>query len=243
LPVLAEFHPQFTKWISDEGCDLSKINGSIRIQNPHKNDVSPEVLLEYSRNIETSLPNMKTICWNLLWSKDEEGLTQSMCTFFSDIIHYLSKIQSQESIQKLLKKSILKVEITSNYIFEIIRLRAIRLLWNNLLLANEINQGPISLEVHFSPQSYFEEPDKNMIVASTMALSAIVGGADSVYILPSDANPESHDKHKRRIARNIHHIFRFECYLEKHLDPVKGAYFFESTVQQLVERVWERCLQ
>ena len=132
LPVLAEFHCQFTRWISDEGFDLSKINGSIRIQNPHKNDISPEVLLDYSRNIETSFPNMKTICWNLLWSKDEEGLTQSISTFFSDIIHYFSKIQSHESIQKLLKHSILKVEITSNYIFEIIRLRAIRILWNNL---------------------------------------------------------------------------------------------------------------
>ena len=78
-----------------------------------------------------------------------------------------------------------------------------------------------------------------MIRASSIALSAVIGGADRIVIPPSSADVESSTFH-RRIARNLHHLYRMESKLESAPDPAKGAYYLEKLTNQIAAAVWKR---
>ena len=50
------------------------------------------------------------------------------------------------------------------------------------------------------------DPHNNMLRATTEALSAVLGGADSVYVAPFDECYNVGDATSRRLARNTHII-------------------------------------
>ena len=62
-------------------------------------------------------------------------------------------------------------------------------------------------------------------MATTQSMSAILGGVDALQVTPSDTlqNPDN-DNFSRRMARNVQHILRLECYLDKVADPAAGSY-------------------
>jgi methylmalonyl-CoA mutase len=255
FPEMVEFHfeskkmapiksnvEHFSQWLVRQGLNGKEIQGSFRIENPHQHQISVEAIIEHSSFVNSIFPKMNSVCWSIQLPGEKDGLTQPLISFLKGIVGYLQKIQSLDALQSILKSSTMKVEIGPNYLMEITRLRALRILWNNILLANGINNEGANIEAHFASKHYQLEAEKNMIIASTMAMSALVGGADSVFILPADGNPTSRDIHRRRIARNIHHLLRSEAHLEKHVDPVQGAYFFEYVVQSIVEKVWAKII-
>jgi methylmalonyl-CoA mutase len=255
FPEMVEFHfeskkmeplksnvEHFSRWLVGQEMNLKEIQGSFRIENPHQHLISVEAIIDHNSFVNSIFPKMNSVCWNIQLPAEKDGLTQPLIGFFKGIVEYLQNIRSLDALQSILKRSVLKVEIGPNYLMEITRLRALRILWKNILLANGINNEEANIEAHFASNHYQEEAEKNMIIASTMAMSALVGGADSVCILPADGNPRSRDIHKRRIARNIHHLLRSEAHLEKHVDPVQGAYFFEYVAQRIVEEVWAKII-
>ena len=130
-------------------------------------------------------------------------------------------------------------EIGVSYFVEIARLRALRILWKNLLDALELDEPGLIIEAHFSDKDMSEDVYKNMISASTKALSAICGGVDRLVIAPSG---KGKDKFHRRISRNIHHLLRYESGIDKIDDPVRGSFYIESLSQKMVEEAWSEII-
>lgn len=255
FPEMIEFHfeagkmaplkstsTHFSRWLISQKVSAKEIQGSFRIENPHQNKITTDEVHAHVSDIESMFPKMNSVCWSMHLPPTNAGIVQPLNKFFHGITRYLQQVESLESLQSIFKRSMLKVDIGPNYLLEIIRLRALRILWNNILLANGIEGKTANIETHFASSHYVIEAEKNMIIATTMAMSAITGGANSVFILPADGIPRSRDTHKRRIARNIHHLLRSESHLEKHVDPVQGAYFFEYVVQKIVEKVWAKLI-
>lgn len=131
--------------------------------------------------------------------------------------------------------------IGTSYFIEIAKLRALKLLWANVLAAYKAPIEMPLIEVHFDRKSQGTNPNTNMIRAATQALSAVIGGADRLYIMDSNAALDEHSTaFTRRIARNVQHILQLESYMDKVIDPAAGSYYIEKLTDKLAEQAWEK---
>jgi len=128
---------------------------------------------------------------------------------------------------------------TQNYFFEIAKLRAFRWLWKQVC---DLKQQPFSIFIQSETSlQKRNETDEytNMLRNTTEAMSAILGGCDSLMINSHDVTKENTDFGKR-IARNIHHILQHESYFTEIQDAAKGAYYIEYLTFQLCKKSWEK---
>ncbi|MDX1942507.1 MAG: methylmalonyl-CoA mutase family protein [Saprospiraceae bacterium] len=133
------------------------------------------------------------------------------------------------------------IAISTSYFVEIAKIRALKILWLNVLEAyGTTTQSPF-IEVHFAPESQDNNSNTNMIRAATQALSAVVGGADRLYILPANAAlGEASTSFTRRIARNVQHLLQMESHVDKVSDAGAGSYYIEKLTNILAEKAWAK---
>lgn len=124
----------------------------------------------------------------------------------------------------------IRLEIGVDFFFEIARLRALRAVWEKLTH----KKNPLHLHAcstPWAPEAY--SPHGNMIKATTAAMAAILGGADSVTV-----DPETHDHPmQRRVARNVGILLRGESRFAKVADPLAGAYFIDHLTNDLASKI------
>ena len=129
-----------------------------------------------------------------------------------------------------------KTAVGSNYFFEIAKLRALRLLWATL--ASEYN---LPIDCHISAQptkrnKTLYDYNVNMLRTTTACMSAVLGGADTIYNLAYDAIYHKDNEFGERIARNQLLILKNESYFDKVSNPADGAYYIESITAQLAKK-------
>ena len=163
-----------------------------------------------------------------------KGLVQSVSDFFENILI------AAEQYGIDLEKSILVIETDESYLREIIKLRAIRLIWENILSSRGLDFEKSMICGQITSFHYSKNVNKNKIKAASMAVAALTGGVGSLEILPSNGAWTDENRFERRIARNIHHLLHFESHLNHVPDAVRGSYFFEKVTRELVERVWQK---
>lgn len=136
------------------------------------------------------------------------------------------------------------LHIGKSYFVEIAKLRAFKLLWLNVLNAFGVEPAYPVLDVRFAPNAYTDDLYTNMIRATTMAMSAALGGADRITVLPYDAGREDQAQYPRafgrRIARNVQHLLKMESGFDQVADPAAGSFYIEKLTEQLAEKAWEK---
>ncbi len=131
--------------------------------------------------------------------------------------------------------------ISKSYFVEIAKFRALRLLWSNILKAYGVKGAQPFVIGHFSRESQDDNPNSNMIRASTQAMSAVIGGVDRLYVLPANAaSQEADTPFTRRVARNLQHLLKMESHLDRVIDPGAGSYYIEKLTRKISEKAWER---
>ena len=136
------------------------------------------------------------------------------------------------------------ISIGKSYFYEIAKMRAFKLLWLHVLKAwNAPLVLPVAA-VHFREEVYTDNLYTNMIRATTMAMSAVLGGADRLTVLPYDAGREANATYPpafgRRIARNVQHLLQLESGFGDMSDPAAGSYYIERLTQQLAANAWSK---
>lgn len=130
------------------------------------------------------------------------------------------------------------VNIGTDYFIEIARLRALRILWANALKsAGQHSQTLPRISVIIPPDPTVD-PNQNLIRATTMAMSAAIGGADRITIIPGSSGDTS--ARYIRMARNLQHILRMESFLDRVVDPAAGSYYVETLTNRFSEAVWDQ---
>ncbi|NJL76565.1 MAG: hypothetical protein HC892_17660, partial [Saprospiraceae bacterium] len=107
------------------------------------------------------------------------------------------------------------ISIDESYFLNIAKLRAFKLIWQFLLEQYEVPVpvAPI-IEARLAVTSLKENMYDNMIKATTMAMSAAIGGATRIYLPPADVLVhETGTPFTKRIARNVHHLLQLESHL------------------------------
>ena len=134
--------------------------------------------------------------------------------------------------------------IGKSYFVEIAKLRAFKILWANFLKAWGAEPVYPVQDVRFFPGDYTGDLYTNMIRATTMAMSAVLGGANRLTVLPYDAGREAEAVYPRafarRVARNVQHLLQLESGFAELADPAAGSYYLEKLTAQLASSAWEK---
>lgn len=156
---------------------------------------------------------------------------------------YLEKL-SERGISPALAAAHMQFDIPigKSYFYEIAKMRAFKLLWLHILKAWNAPLVLPHAAVHFREEVYTDDLYTNMIRATTMAMSAVLGGADRLTVLPYDAGREAAATYPpafgRRIARNVQHLLSLESGFGEIPDPAAGSYYIEKLTRQLAAAAW-----
>jgi methylmalonyl-CoA mutase len=131
----------------------------------------------------------------------------------------------------------------SDFFTEIARLRALRILWARVLEACgcSAKEAPPPIHARTSRRTgTVLDPHVNMLRATTQAMSAVLGGVDSLHVAPFDETTAPADEFSRRIARNVQLILKHECHFDQVADPAGGSWYVEKLTNEVAARTWER---
>ncbi len=121
--------------------------------------------------------------------------------------------------------------IGSVYFVEIAKLRAARLLYARVAEAYGVRaETRIHAVTALSNKSIYD-PWTNLLRSTTEALSAVLGGADSVRVQAAG--------YPARLARNVQLILKEEAHLGKVADPAGGSWFIENLTASLAAEAWK----
>ncbi len=127
-----------------------------------------------------------------------------------------------------------------NYFLELAKIRSFRKLVKSV--ASEYQ----STEEHFINAETgtwsitASDRHNNILRASTQAMAAAIGGADSISILGHDLVLNSERSFAKHIARMQHQMLAEESFLDRVYDPVSGSYFIESLGEELEAAAWKK---
>lgn len=131
----------------------------------------------------------------------------------------------------------------SSYFPEIAKLRAARLLW--AIVTNgytPCDSSNIKMDIHCITSQWNKtlyDPYVNLLRTQTEAMSAILGGTDSLTVEAFDTVFRHPDEFSERIARNQQLILKEEAYFDKVADPAGGSYYIENLTSLIAENAWK----
>jgi len=130
---------------------------------------------------------------------------------------------------------------------EIAKLRAARLLWARIVEQYQpASPESAKMRIHSVTASWNKtiyDPYVNMLRTTTEAMSAALGGADMITVLPFDLNYKEPDGFSMRMARNQQIILKEESSLDKVVDPAAGSYYIENLTASLADAAWRLFLE
>lgn len=126
---------------------------------------------------------------------------------------------------------------------EIAKLRAARLLW--AVITEQYSPGDprnCKMNMHCSTANWNKtlfDPFNNLLRTTTEGISGVLGGTDSLEILPFQVASRSQDPFGERLARNQQFIFREESYLGHVADAAGGSYLLENLTDSIASHAWD----
>lgn len=132
--------------------------------------------------------------------------------------------------------------IGSNYFFEIAKFRAFRMLWAQAVESFggtcEAARARIAARtLHWNQTIY--DPHVNILRATTEAMAAVLGGADTVMVTPFDTCYKAPDEASRRLARNTQLLLKHEAWLGRVADAGGGSYALETITDFVARDGWQ----
>ncbi len=125
---------------------------------------------------------------------------------------------------------------------EAAKLRAARLLWHRIMYEFGA-QKPESLMLRTHCQTsgvslQEQDPYNNVIRTAYEALSAVLGGTQSLHTNALDEAIALPTEFAARIARNTQLILQEETGITRVVDPLAGSYYVESLTDELARAAW-----
>ena len=142
---------------------------------------------------------------------------------------------------EILNKIILSFAIGGNYFFEIAKIRAFKLLFNQFSKEFGLDEIPyIFAETSLRNKSISDA--ENNLIRSTLELSAaMIGGADAVFC--NDYKIKSSTTLSEEISFKQQIVLAYESIINVFDDAGNGSYYIENITQQFAEKSWKLFLE
>ena len=145
------------------------------------------------------------------------------------------------NIDEVAPRMSLGLALGSDFLMELAKLRATRVLWSQMIEAfgGSAASQRFTLHVRTSRRNKSAlDPWNNMLRSSQEALVGVTGGCDSLLIEPFDAPLRPASEFPRRHARNQQLILEHEVGLAKIQDPAGGSWTIEVLTDWLAREAW-----
>ena len=133
--------------------------------------------------------------------------------------------------------------IGMNFFMEAAKLRAARLLWHRIMESFDAkNAKSKMLRTHCQTSGVSlqeQDPYNNVVRTAYEAMSAVLGGTQSLHTNALDEAIALPTEFSARIARNTQLILQEETGVSKVIDPLAGSYYVESLTSELAEEAWK----
>ncbi len=251
IPILASFIVAG----EEQGCTKAELSGTIQ------NDILKEFMVR-NTYIYPPEPSMRIIADIIEYTAQEMPRFNSIsisgyhmqeagATLVQELAFTLA--DGREYVRAALKKG-LNVDdfagrlsfffaIGMNFFMEAAKLRAARLLWSRIMEEFEPKKASsLMLRTHCQTSGVSlqeQDPYNNVIRTAYEALSAALGGTQSLHTNALDEAMALPTDFSARIARNTQLILQHETGVTKVVDPLAGSYYVESLTNELAEKAWE----
>jgi methylmalonyl-CoA mutase len=176
------------------------------------------------------------------------GVVKELAFSISMAIEYLDKLTCRGiSADEAASKMRFSFGTGSGYFMEIAKLRAARILWS--LVADAYapaDKEAFRMEIHSVTKVWndtVDDPYINMLRSQTEAMSAVLGGTNSLTVNPFDMAVNIPGEFSERIARNQQLILKEEAWFDKVTDPSAGSYYIENLTALIAENSWKLFLE
>lgn len=132
--------------------------------------------------------------------------------------------------------------IGPEFFVQIAKLRAFRVLWSQVVKGFGGNWESARTTVNARTSRWNQtiyDPHVNILRATTEAISAVLGGANSIQVAAFDDCYKRSDESARRLARNTQLILKQEAHLSRVADPVGGSYLIEVLTNSIATKAWK----
>jgi methylmalonyl-CoA mutase len=132
--------------------------------------------------------------------------------------------------------------IGMNFFMEAAKLRAARLLWSRIMAEFDPKDPKSSmLRTHCQTSGVSlaeQDPYNNVVRTAYEAMSAVLGGTQSLHTNSFDEAMALPTEFSSRIARNTQLILQHETGVTHVVDPLAGSYYVEKLTADLAEAAW-----
>ncbi|MGI6678428.1 MAG: acyl-CoA mutase large subunit family protein [Dehalobacterium sp.] len=131
-----------------------------------------------------------------------------------------------------------------NFFEEIAKFRAARRIWAKIMKERFKAQNPKSLMLRFHTQTAgctltAQQPDVNIMRVAYQALSAVLGGTQSLHTNSRDEALALPTEDSVLIALRTQQVIGYEIGVADTVDPLGGSYYIESLTDEIEAKVWE----
>ena len=132
--------------------------------------------------------------------------------------------------------------IGMNFFMEAAKLRAARLLWHRIMTEfGAAKDSSLMLRTHCQTSGVSlqeQDPYNNVIRTAYEAMSAVLGGTQSLHTNALDEAIALPTEFSARIARNTQLILQEETGITHVVDPLGGSYYVEALTDRLATEAW-----
>ncbi|WP_223607706.1 methylmalonyl-CoA mutase family protein [Chryseobacterium sp. OSA05B] len=138
---------------------------------------------------------------------------------------------------EVLNKLIFRIAVGGNYFFETAKLRAFKIVFNQLSKEYGLNETPY-IFAETSLRNKAVADNENNLIRSTLELAAaMIGGADAVFSSNYLVNRTTDISEEISFKQQI--VLAYESIINVFEDASNGSYYVEDITRQIAEKSWE----
>lgn len=137
---------------------------------------------------------------------------------------------------EILNKLIFRIAVGGNYFFEMAKLRAFKIVFNQLSKEYGLNDTPY-IFAETSLRNKAVADNENNLIRSTLELaSAMIAGADAVFSNNYLVNRKTDNSEEISFKQQI--VLAYESIINVFEDASNGSYYVEDITRQIAEKSW-----
>jgi methylmalonyl-CoA mutase, N-terminal domain len=239
-----------------QGADIRKLSGTVQ------NDVLKEYIAR-GTYIYPPAQAMRIITDMFAWAKEnvpewntisisgyhmrEAGSTavqEVAFTLANGVAYVQAAIDAGLDVDKFAPRVSFFFNAHSNFLEEVAKFRAARRLWAHIMRGHFQAKNPRSWMLRFHAQTAgstltAQQPENNIVRTALQALSAVLGGTQSLHTNSFDEALALPTEQAARIALRTQQIIACESGVPQTIDPLAGSYYVESLTNEIEKRAQE----
>ena len=236
-----------------KGADIKLLSGTVQ------NDVLKEYIARgtyiyppaQAMRIITDLfawANENVPDWNTIsisgYHMREAGSTavQEVAFTLADAITYVeAAVRAGLDVDKFAPRLSFFFNAHSNFLEEVAKYRCARRMWARIMRDKFKAKNPRSWMLRFHTQTAgstltAQQPENNIVRTALQALSAVLGGTQSLHTNSFDEALALPTEEAARIALRTQQIVGYETGVPQTIDPLAGSYYIESLTNEMEKR-------